>query len=229
MSIKPIAAPRLYQRIADEIARLIASGAFKSGARLPAERELAKQMQVSRSSLREALSSLEMSGHVEIRLGSGVYVSAGKRKKMQPVAARTSPFDVLRARRLIESEAAALAAKHATPAQIRRMTQTFESLAKDMRANRMQSVADREFHLCIAQASGNSALALIVERLWAEGGQPLDVRIEQLFVTRGRKRDNIAEHRAVLDAIRSGDATAARRAMRTHLVNAERQRMSMGS
>ena len=64
MSIKPIAAPRLYQRIADEIARLIASGAFKSGARLPAERELAKQMQVSRSSLREALSSLEMSGHV---------------------------------------------------------------------------------------------------------------------------------------------------------------------
>jgi DNA-binding FadR family transcriptional regulator len=51
--------------------------------------------------------------------------------------------------------------------------------------------------------------------------------MEELFVTRGRKRDNIAEHRAVLDAIRTGNASAARRAMRTHLVNAERQRMSM--
>ncbi len=227
MSIKPIAAPRLYQRIADEIARLIETGVFKPGERLPAERELAQQMQVSRASLREALSSLELSGQVEIRLGSGVYVKTGVRRKVQSAAARTSPFDVLRARRLIESEAAALAARHATPAQIRRMTQTFESLAKDMRANRTKSAADREFHLCIARASGNSALALVVERLWAEGGQALDVRMEELFVTRGRKRDNIAEHRAVLDAIRSGDATAARRAMRTHLVNAERQRMSM--
>ena len=227
MNVMPLAARRLYQRIADEIGRLIETGVFKPGERLPAERELAQQMQVSRASLREALSSLELSGHVEIRVGSGVYVKTGVRRKVQSSAARTSPFDVLRARRLIESEAAALAAKHATPAQIRRMTQSFESLAKDMRANRTKSAADREFHLCIARASGNSALALVVERLWTEGGQPLDVRMEELFVTRGRKRDNIAEHRAVLDAIRNGDATAARRAMRTHLVNAERQRMSM--
>lgn len=83
----------------------------------------------------------------------------------------------------------------------------------------------REFHRCIAVASGNSALALVIERLWAEGGQPLNARIEELFVSRGRKRDNIAEHRAILDAIRRKDATAARRAMRTHLVNAERQRL----
>lgn len=227
MSITPITAPRLYQRIADEIARLIATGVFKPGERLPAERALAQQLQVSRASLREALSSLELNGQVEIRLGSGVYVKAVARRKVRSAAARTSPFDVLRARRLIESEAAALAARHATPAQIRRMTQTFESLAKDMRANRTKSAADREFHLCIARASGNSALALVVERLWEEGGQPLDVRMEELFVTRGRKRDNIAEHRAVLDAIQNGDAAAARRAMRTHLVNAERQRMSM--
>ena len=97
------------------------------------------------------------------------------------------------------------------------------------RASIRRRIHGRSASSRINPASGNSALALIVERLWAEGGQPLDVRIEQLFVTRGRKRDNIAEHRAVLDAIRSGDATAARRAMRTHLVNAERQRMSMGS
>ncbi|MEP7327764.1 MAG: FadR/GntR family transcriptional regulator [Betaproteobacteria bacterium] len=227
MSIQPIAAPRLYQRIADEVARLIDAGTFKPGDRLPAERELAKSLKVSRSSLREALGSLEMQGRVVIRVGSGAYVAKAPARGAPRPRRQTeiSPFDVLRTRRLVEVEAAALAARHATPAQVDAMAKAFERLAADMRANRMQSAADRDFHLCIATASGNSALALIIERLWAEVGQPLDARIEQLFVTRGRKRDNIAEHRAVLEAIRNQDPAAARRAMREHLANAERQRM----
>jgi DNA-binding FadR family transcriptional regulator len=105
------------------------------------------------------------------------------------------------------------------------MEKAFARLARDMRANRMRSPADRAFHVCIAEASGNGALALVVERLWEEGWQPLGVRMEELFVTRGRKRDNIGEHRAILEAIRKGDAAGARRAMRAHLSNAERQRM----
>lgn len=229
MPIQPIAAPRLYQRIADEIGRLIDTGAFRTGERLPAERELARSLDVSRSSLREALGALEMQGRVEIRIGSGAYVAKAPARRVSRVVASTeiSPFDVLRTRRLVEVEAAALAARHATPAQLKAMARAFERLAADMRANRMRSPADRDFHLCIAAASGNSALAFVIERLWAEGGQPLNVRMEQLFVTRGRKRDNIAEHRAVLDAIRNKDAAGARRAMRAHLANAERQRMML--
>ncbi|MEO8753071.1 MAG: FadR/GntR family transcriptional regulator [Casimicrobiaceae bacterium] len=229
MSIRPIAAPRLYQRIAEEIARLIDGGTFKAGDRLPAERALARSLKVSRSSLREALGELEMRGRVVIRIGSGAYVAkaAARRAARLRSRAEISPFDVLRTRRLVEVEAAGLAARHATPAQLKAMAQAFARLAADMRANRMQSPADREFHLCIAAASGNSALALVIERLWAEGGQPLNARIEELFVTHGRKRDNIAEHRAVLEAIRNRDASAARRAMRTHLANAQRQRMML--
>jgi len=224
-----IAAPRLYQRIAEEIARLIDAGTFRPGDRLPAERDLARSLDVSRSSLREALGALEIDGRITIKVGSGAYVATqpsrggGRARK----SAEISPFDVLRTRRLVEVEAAALAARHATPAQIAAMGKAFERLAADMRGNRMQSAADRDFHLCIANASGNRALALVVERLWAEGGQPLNVRIEALFVTRGRKRDNIAEHRAVLDAIHNRDPAAARRAMRAHLTNAERQRMML--
>ena len=227
MSIRPITAPRLHQRIADEIARLIDERTFKPGERLPAERALAIQLGVSRSSLREALSALELAGRVEIRLGSGVYVRAGGRATARPPAGGMSPFDVLRARRVIEGETAALAARHANRAQIRAMERAFIGLAADMRADRPMSQADRGFHVCIAQASGNSALALVVERLWTEWTYPLNARIEKLFVTRGRKRDNIGEHRAVLDAIRAGDAVGARRAMRRHLANAERQRMPM--
>ena len=226
MKIKPIAAPRLYQRIAEEIARLIDQGTFKPGARLPAERDLARQMQVSRSSLREALSALELGGRVEIRLGSGVYVLAGRKTDaVQPVLSEVSPFDVLRARRLVESEAAALAARHATPAQIDSMRAAFTRLAADLRARRKISPADREFHLGIARASGNSALALVIDRLWEERTFALDARMDQLFVIHDRTRDRIGEHRAILDAIRARDPTAARRAMRRHLTNIERQRM----
>jgi len=229
MRIQPIVAPRLYQRIADEIARLIDSGTFAPGERLPAERELARSLNVSRSSLREALGALEMQGRIVVRVGAGAYVGRASRRRASRAARapEISPFDVLRTRRIVEVEAAALAARNATPQQLRALTAAFARLATDMRANRTQSPADRDFHLCIAVASGNSALALVIDRLWAEGGKPLNARIEELFVTRGRRRDNIAEHRAVLDAIRNGDPAAARRAMRAHLVNAERQRMMM--
>ena len=63
MSLQPIAAPRLYQRIAEEIGKLLDNGTYRTGDRLPAERELARSLKVSRSSLREALSELEMQGH----------------------------------------------------------------------------------------------------------------------------------------------------------------------
>lgn len=228
MSIKPIAAPRLYQRIAEEIERLILSGTFNPGERLPAERQLARSLSVSRSSLREALSSLEMSGLVEIRLGSGVYVRATLRtKRRRTAAAQTSPFDVLRARQLIEPEAAALAARHAGPAQVNTMAVAFSRLSEDMRAHRTLPEADRQFHLCIARAGGNAAIEMMVDHLWTEWMRPLNARMSELFVTRSRKRDSIEEHRAVLDAIRAHDPLAARKAMKRHLASVGRQRMSM--
>ena len=229
MPIPSLAVPRLYRRIADEIVRRIDDGTFPPGRRLPAERELAHRLGVSRSSLREALGALEMEGRLEIRVGAGAFVMAKRapRPAGRRDAAEVSPFDVLSARRLVEGEAAALAARHATPAQVRAIASAFARLAADMRANRLGSPADREFHLRIAAASGNGALALVIERLWSEAAQPLNVRIERLFVTRGRRRDNVGEHRAVLDAIRNGDPAAARLAMRTHLANAARQRMVM--
>jgi DNA-binding FadR family transcriptional regulator len=227
--IRPIAAPRLYHRIAEELERLIDSGAFAPGERLPSERELARSLAVSRSSLREALGALELKRRIAIKVGSGAYVTAAKPRgpPLPAGGSEMSPFDVLRTRRIVEAEAAALAARHATPAQLRAMAQAFGRLAVDMRGNRMQSPADRDFHLCIAAASGNTAIARVIELLWDEGGQPLAARIEALFVTRSRKRDNVGEHRAILDAIRGKDPAAARRAMRTHLLNAERQRMTL--
>ena len=227
MSIKPIAAPRLYQRIAEEIARLIDAGTFAVGARLPAERELASQLQVSRSSLREALSVLELQGRVEIKLGSGVYVAGNKRRsKAPPALSEASPFDISRTRRLVEGEAAALAARHATPAQIKVIEKAFTRLAADLKARKAMSPADRDFHMAIARASDNAALAKVIEQLWDERSGPLDTRMDELFVFPDEKRDKAGEHRAVLDAIRRRDAVGARRAMRGHLESVARQWMA---
>lgn len=231
MPIKRIAAPRLYQRVAETLAGLIDGGEFSAGDRLPAERDLARRLGVSRASLREGLSALELEGYVEIRVGSGVYVRA-RRRRVRPAAfqfrtAEVSPFDMLRARRLIEPETAALAARHATGAQIAAIEAAYERLALDMRASKTRSEGDRLFHVRIAEAAGNTALAEIVRHLWAAWQQPLNARLEALFVTMRRRRDNIGEHRRILDAIRAQDPVAARTAMRRHLVNAERQRMAL--
>ena len=225
MSIQPIKDRRLYQRIAQEVEQLILAGTFKPGDRLPAERALAQSLDVSRSSLREALSELERCRVLEIRIGSGAYVRRRPAARGVRTGSEISPFDLLRARRVVEAETAALAARHATLTQLRSLAAAFEQLAQDMRADRTPSQADRDFHVAIAHASGNAALALLVERLWQESQRPLGQRMEALYVTRDRKRDNIEEHRAIVEAIESGDAPGARRAMRRHLLNAERQRM----
>ena len=76
MPLQAVEPKRLYRQIADQLAQLIASGEFPSGSRLPAERELAASLGVSRTSVREAIISLEMTGLVEVRVGTGIFVTA---------------------------------------------------------------------------------------------------------------------------------------------------------
>ncbi len=114
MPFQSIEPRRLYRQIADQIRTLIAAGEFAAGARLPPERDLARQLGVSRPSVREALIALEVEGLVEVRIGSGIYVlGANGRAQEASVEAEAGPFELLRARYFIESECAAQAAKAA--------------------------------------------------------------------------------------------------------------------
>ena len=125
MPFQSIEPRRLYRQIADQIRELIRAGEFVAGARLPPERDLAKQLGVSRPSVREALIALEVEGLVEVRIGSGIYVLGPgvKPEEDEPgaggavrteVHALAGPFELMRARYTIESECAALAAKSAS-------------------------------------------------------------------------------------------------------------------
>jgi len=103
---------RLYRQIAGQIAALIDNGEFPAGSRLPAERELATLLGVSRTSVREAVISLEIAGRVEVRVGSGIFVAApGAAQIVGLVDGGPSPFELLAARSLIEGEICALAAR----------------------------------------------------------------------------------------------------------------------
>lgn len=224
MPLEAVDSRRLYRRIADQIARLIVRGEYGPGERLPPERDLARQLGVSRPSVREALIALEVEGYVDVRVGSGVYVSkAGRAGRGEPLAADSGPFELIRARSLVEAECAALAARNATREQVTAIDRAIDAMEAARERARLPLAQDRQFHLRIAEASGNSALALVVKTLWLQRTGPLFLRLEHHFDTPALWSVAIREHRAIAKAIARGDAAGARAAMRRHMREAARR------
>ena len=228
MPFQSIEPRRLYRQIADQIRELIRSGEFVAGARLPPERDLAKQLGVSRPSVREALIALEVEGLVEVRIGSGIYVlgpgvkadlveGAGGVSPDTAVHATAGPFELMRARYTIESECAALAAKSAKKSQIAAIEEALEVMQREFESGKQPLGGDRLFHLRIAEATGNGALVAVVKMLWEERTGPLYQRLEHHYDTPGLWTAAMAEHRAVLKAIVEHDVPGARTAMQRHL------------
>lgn len=218
MPIQTVEPRRLYRQIADQIRALIAGGEYTPGDRLPPERDLAKQLGVSRPSLREALIALEMETLLDVRVGSGIYVTHPNQPRTgTELAGASGPFEVLRARRLIEGECAALAARTASPAQVRAVRDAHATIVEEAKRDQNPLAADRLFHVRIAEAGGNSAFVLIVETLWDQRMGPLYRALERKLEYPMMATDTIREHKAVVAAIARHDARAARSAMHQHM------------
>ena len=228
MPFQSIEPRRLYRQIADQIRGLIKGGEYPSGSRLPPERDLARQLGVSRPSVREALIALEVEGLVEVRIGSGIYVRAPETPvgKRAPEAA-AGPFELLRARYVIESECAALAAKSARRPQVAAIEDALDDMEHEMEAGRQPLPTDRLFHVRIAEATGNGALVHVIQMLWDERTGELFSRLEHHYDTPELWRAAITEHRAVLKAIAAHDPDGARAAMQRHM-NKAYKRFSKG-
>jgi DNA-binding FadR family transcriptional regulator len=223
MPIQAIDNDRLYRRIARQLSDLIASGEFNPGQRLPAERELAEQLGVSRPSVREALIALEIEGKVEVRVGTGVFVA---RPRPLPVAALNpgeGPFELLRARRVVEGETAALAAKEGTAVEIAEIRGAVEELRRSQTDGQKTDSADRRFHVAIARATHNGPLAAVVEILWDQGRGAMWKQMEKHFSTPALRAATIRDHRAVLEAIEARQPQKARKAMHAHLARVDRE------
>jgi GntR family transcriptional repressor for pyruvate dehydrogenase complex len=236
MPFQSIEPRRLYRQIADQIRALIRNGEFPVGARLPPERDLAKQLGVSRPSVREALIALEVEGLVEVRIGSGIYVQAPGARNSAKTSGRAGPddggatagpFELLRARYVIEGETAALAAKSAKKGQVAAIEEALDSMKHELDDDRQPLDGDRMFHLRIAEATGNGALVAVVDMLWEDRTGPLYKQLEHHYDSPSLWHTAMAEHRAVLKSIAAKDAAGARTAMQRHL-NQAYKRFSTG-
>lgn len=206
-------AKRLYQSIARQIAALIDDGAFPPGSRLPGERELAEKFDVSRVTIREAEIALQAIGRLEIKTGSGVYVSEGEHQT-EGVLPEASAFEVTEARMLIEAEAAALAAHNITDEQVAQLHELIEQMA--VGDKEQADLADEMFHETIATASNNAAILHSVKQLWRMRESLPQVKSIYQAVCHHDTQLRTAEHRAVYKALKERDPSAARIAMREH-------------
>jgi GntR family transcriptional repressor for pyruvate dehydrogenase complex len=207
---------RLYLQLAGKLTAAISAGQYHVGNRLPAERELASRFSVSRSTVREAILSLETRGLVEVRMGSGVYVISVPASGEIPGPLDVGPFELCEARLLIEGEVAALAAVQITEEELRILDRLLMEMDTASRASHGEA-ADRRFHLTIARAARNNTLIAVIDSLWTvRMSSPQCVRLLQRSRLRGMK-SKVAEHRVILNALRARNAGAARAAMRAHL------------
>ena len=251
MPLKTIRNARLYRQIADQLHDLIEAGEFPPGSLLPPERELAQTLGVSRASVREALIALEVIGQVEVRVGHGVLVGPlvprGGRSILHAAAQQhpwsldpeleqefasqsdeeIPPYSLLEARRLVEPEAAALAAANMTPAILSGIEEAYERHVADNNEEvdeRHQGIpytanhtGDRLFHVRIAQASGNPAYALLIRHILGHQYGVMFRRLQDLYLTTDMKTRSREQHLRILNALRQHDAERARRAMAVHL------------
>jgi GntR family transcriptional regulator, transcriptional repressor for pyruvate dehydrogenase complex len=219
MPIQAVETKRLYRQIADQLRTLISRGEYEVGTRLPAERELAAKFGVSRPSVREALIALEVEGLVEVRPGSGIHVVAREPSSTVPrlEPGIFGPFEILRARQLIECELAALAALHATKQQVAGLHEALASMEEQLAAGMMPIRGDRLFHVRVAEIAENGPLLRTVGELYDERNTPLFEQMGRHFENEKSWRKAIAEHRAVVTAIAAHKPEIARLAMHQHL------------
>ena len=223
MPLQPLEPKRLYRQIAEQLRALMETGEFAIGKRLPAERDLAVQLAVSRPSVREALIALEVEGWVEVRGGSGVYVLRNTAAPMGDSKAtydEWGPLELIMARGLIEGEAAAMAAAHASKEHIAKMTDGIAHMKQALKEGKDPLAGDELFHRAISQACGNEVLRDTVSRYWQARRSPLYLRLADYFERPASWRAVLTEHNAVLKAIKNRDPSAAREAMQGHMTKA---------
>jgi GntR family transcriptional repressor for pyruvate dehydrogenase complex len=218
LQLKPVESRRLYQQIADQIRELIDRGGFEAGTRLPPERDLAQQLGVSRPSLREALIALDVEGRVEVRSGSGVFVSV----QPEPAPRRTaalgeSPSQLMEARSVIEGEVVVLACARITDERLARLRKLLKGMEADIQRRRTRVDFDREFHLTLAEVTGNAVLTRLVAELFDERHSPISAKISSRFENTRTWKAALKEHEAILAAVEARDPIAAQVAMRAHL------------
>jgi GntR family transcriptional repressor for pyruvate dehydrogenase complex len=217
---KVVRTSRLYEQIVQQIEDSVLNGTLKPGDQLPAERELAHQLGVSRTAVREAVKALREKGLVEAYSGRGTFVTDGTSQ-----AARQS-FDLMvkigqqegaphlaELRLILEPGIAALAAVRVKEEDLTAMREAVAVMDRAQDDPEAYIEADLDFHLALAETVANPLILSLIDSIV---GLLREQRIKIFNVEGGPQRGQI-HHKRILEAMERGDAEMARTAMRSHL------------
>ncbi|KIL36425.1 hypothetical protein SD70_31615 [Gordoniibacillus kamchatkensis] len=215
-----------YEIITDELRRIIESGIIKPGDKLDTIDKLAERYRVGRSTVREALSHLKALGLVESRQGGGTYV---RKPAIEPEAVleslQTSNAEltqVLQVRKILETGAAELAAKHRTDTDVAELGTLIGQMEQALGNEEMSQLYDTNFHLAIAKATHNPMLETIMGHISATIFRTIqDSRKLWLYSEKSSAATLLREHQRIFEAIRDGDAKMAAATMAKHLAQVE--------
>jgi GntR family transcriptional repressor for pyruvate dehydrogenase complex len=215
-----IQSSRLYEQIVEQIQQLILDGKLHAGDQLPSERELAEQLDVSRTAVREAVKALQEKGLVEIETGRGTFITHGVSKALRRSLdwmVRSGDgnrlADLVQVRNILEPEIAALAAEMASVSDIERLEQAVNVMDSALNDADVYVEADQDFHLALASATQNQLISTLIDPI-------VDLLREQrkrIFLVEGGAQRGQYHHIRILEAIRKHDRIAAREAMQAHL------------
>jgi GntR family transcriptional regulator, transcriptional repressor for pyruvate dehydrogenase complex len=222
--LKEVRKKRAYEDIVAQIQDLITKGRLKRDDQLPNEKELSETFKVSRSTVREAILSLETMKLVERRQGDGTYVIATSEKALvQPLASalfgeKDDLIDIFSLRMVIEPEVAHIAAENAMAEEIEELEKILREQEHDVIDGSQGVYIDSTFHHLLSRMAKNR----ILERLSMALMDLLSQTRGEYLQSEERRRVSVKGHQRILDAIKSGNGRAARQAMLKHLADVEK-------
>ncbi|KJR99660.1 MAG: hypothetical protein VR65_15510 [Desulfobulbaceae bacterium BRH_c16a] len=224
MTIRPIKPKRVSSLVFEQIRELIYKGTFKPGQQIPPERELALSMEVSRTSVRNALDKLIKLGLLWQIQGQGTFVGSPENRHGNPLAAAMATdeatfFDLLEVRMGLECNAARLAAQRATESDLRAMQKSLEEMADDLAGTNMISTsADTSFHMAVTFSTKNPVLIHLTRNFYDFLFVGIKKNLAHMVEAQTAYADVLEHHRSILRHIKSREPEKAYEAMRRHLV-----------
>jgi GntR family transcriptional repressor for pyruvate dehydrogenase complex len=217
--IRPVDRKPIYEQVSDRLREFIDVNQLQPGDRLMAERELAQQLAVGRSSIREAITALRAQGLVDVRHGEGIYLLRRPEDLISSLATELvethvdHPY-IWETRQALETQCARLAASRATPEDLAEIDEALVVMAAEIKDGKPGLEGDRRFHLGVANASHNP---ILIQLLTGIRGS-LDRTSETSLTRSGQPKKSLRDHHTILTAIRAGQPTKAADQMLRHLV-----------
>ena len=230
MPFRPVQPEKLSSAVIRQIEQLILRGILRPGERLPPERELAERMNVSRPSLRDAISTLQESGLLNARPGAGIFVADVLGSAFAPALTELfarhdeAVFDYISFRRDLEGLAAERAARLASDTDLAVVNTVFEKMvaAHPKRNSDEEARLDAQFHMAITEASHNVVMLHMMRSMYQLLRDGVFYNRQVMFKQRTTRQALLDQHRAINDALQARDPEAARAAVHTHLDYVER-------